>query len=51
MPIAGIASPEERAACDKVIERWAVSRLAEGGAVVAVDRQPELGRWYLRLPR
>jgi hypothetical protein len=23
--------------------------LAEGGAVVAVDRQEELGRWYLRL--
>ena len=49
MPIAGIASPEERAACDAVIERWAASRLAERGAVVAVDRQPELGRWYLRL--
>jgi hypothetical protein len=32
-----------------VIERWAAARLAEGGAVVAVDRQPELGRWYLRL--
>ena len=25
------------------------ARLAEGGAVVAVDRQEELGRWYLRL--
>ena len=24
-------------------------RLAENGAVVAVDRQEELGRWYLRL--
>lgn len=49
MPIAGIASAEERAACDAVIGRWAGSRLAEGGAVVAVDRQPELDRWYLRL--
>lgn len=49
VPIAGIASPEERAACDAVIGHWALSRLAEGGAVAAVDRQPELDRWYLRL--
>ena len=41
VPLADIASPEERAACDAVIERWAAARLAEGGAVVAVDRQPE----------
>lgn len=49
MPVADIASPDERAACDAAIERWATARLAEEGAVVAVDRQPELGRWYLRL--
>ena len=49
MPIADVASPRERAACDEVIERWARARLAEGQVVVAVDRQPELGRWYLRL--
>jgi hypothetical protein len=49
VPVADIASPEERAACDAVIERWAAARLAEGGAVVAVDHQPEAGRWYLRL--
>ena len=49
MPNADIASPEERAACEEAIERWATARLAEGGAVVAVDRQPEAGRWYLRL--
>jgi len=47
--IAGIATAEERAACDAVIESWARSRLAEGAALVAVDRQPELDRWYLRL--
>jgi hypothetical protein len=47
--VADIASDEERAACDAVIERWARARLAEGGPVVAVDRQVELGRWYLRL--
>jgi Putative bacterial sensory transduction regulator len=49
VPIADIASPEERAACDRVIETWVAARLAEGGAVVAVDRQPDLDRWYLRL--
>jgi hypothetical protein len=47
--VADIASPEERAACDAVIERWARARLAEDGAVVAVDRQEEMDRWYLRL--
>ena len=49
MPIADIASPEERSACDVVIGTWAAARLAEGSAVVAVDRQPDLGRWYVRL--
>jgi len=49
VPVADIASPEERAACDDVIGRWSAARLAEGTVVVAVDRQPELGRWYLRL--
>jgi hypothetical protein len=49
VPRADIASPEERAACDGVIERWTAARLAEGGAVVAVDHQPEADRWYLRL--
>jgi hypothetical protein len=47
--VAEIASGEERAACEAVIGRWARSRLAEGGAVVAVDREEEHGRWYLRL--
>ena len=32
-----------------LIERWSAARLTENGAVVAVDRQEELGRWYLRL--
>ncbi len=49
MPPADIASPEERAACDAVIQHWSAARLAEGSAVVAVDHQPEAGRWYLRL--
>jgi hypothetical protein len=49
VPVADIASPDERAECDALIARWAAARLAENGAVVAVDRQPELDRWYLRL--
>jgi hypothetical protein len=49
MPVADIATPEERAACRELIDEWGRARLAEGGAVVAVDRQPELDRWYLRL--
>jgi len=32
-----------------LIGRWAAARLAESEAVVAVDRQEDLGRWYLRL--
>ena len=50
MPLADIASPEERAACDGAIEAWGRARLDEPDAVlVALDRRPELGRWYLRL--
>jgi len=48
--LAEIASAEERAACDAVIDAWTRARLEEpDGALVAVDRQAELGRWYLRL--
>ncbi len=49
LAVADIATPDERAACDAIVERWAASRLAENEAVVAVDRQEDLGRWYLRL--
>jgi hypothetical protein len=49
LPVADIASADERAACEDLIGRWAAARLSEKGAVVAVDRQEELGRWYLRL--
>jgi NAD(P)-dependent dehydrogenase (short-subunit alcohol dehydrogenase family) len=47
--VADIASADERAAAEALIEQWAAQRLAEEGAVVAVDRHEELGRWYLRL--
>ncbi|MGD0254534.1 MAG: YbjN domain-containing protein [Acidimicrobiales bacterium] len=49
MALARIASHTERAACATRIERWAAARLAEGGTVVAVDRQPDAETWYLRL--
>jgi hypothetical protein len=49
LPVADIASADERAACEDLIGRWAAARLSENGAVVAVDRHQELGRWYLRL--
>ena len=49
VPNAPIATPAEIATCDTAVKRWAEARMAETAAVVAVDRQPELGRWYLRL--
>ncbi len=49
MAVANIAGGAERAACSRTIERWAAARLAENGAVVAVDRQPDADTWYLRL--
>lgn len=49
MPVADIATADERAACAAVIEQWAAARLAEDGAVVAVDRQAESDRFYVRL--
>jgi hypothetical protein len=50
VPVADIATPEERAACDAAIEAWAADRLADSDdALVAVDRQAEEGRWYLRM--
>lgn len=49
MPVADIASADERDACEARIESWAARRLAEAGPLVAVDRQPAQRRWYLRL--
>ncbi|HXW35823.1 MAG TPA: YbjN domain-containing protein [Acidimicrobiales bacterium] len=49
MGIAEIASANERALCMATIESWCSARLAEGAALVAVDHQPDLDRWYLRL--
>ena len=49
MPVADIATAQELESCRAAIDRWAGSRLAEGRALVAVDRQPDADRWYLRL--
>jgi hypothetical protein len=51
----GLLGPEEREAVCQVIDRWGERELADGAALVAVDRQaggdPVTGapRWYLRL--
>ena len=52
---AGVLEPVERDAVCAAIDDWAARQLAEGGLLVAVDRQaggdPITGapRWYLRL--
>jgi hypothetical protein len=47
--VADIATAAERAACIELIDTWSAARLAEGGPLVAVDRQPADHRWLLRL--
>jgi hypothetical protein len=49
VPLADIASPAEHRRCAALVARWAADRLAENGAVVAVDRDPQRPRWYVRL--
>ena len=58
MPVAGavgrvdlapVATAAQRRRCAQLIDTWADAKLAEGGALVAVDRQPGAERWYLRL--
>ena len=44
-----VPSAERRAACRDLVDAWAAARLAEGGPLVAVDRDPGADRWYLRL--
>lgn len=47
--LAPVATVEQRRRCAELIDTWSAARLAEGGALVAVDRQPDADRWYLRL--
>jgi hypothetical protein len=47
--LAPVATAEQRRLCAELIDAWAEERLAEAGALVAVDRQPGAARWYLRL--
>lgn len=49
MPVPRIATEDDLARCRAVVEAWANARLAEGGALVAVDRAEDGDRWYLRL--
>ncbi len=60
MPLSPIASDEERASCEAAIEAWATSvgaRNPEGHengrspapAVLAVDSDPGIPRWYIRM--
>ncbi|HAM02571.1 MAG TPA: hypothetical protein DCQ30_10170 [Acidimicrobiaceae bacterium] len=51
MDLAPVATPSQRQACAALVDSWAAARLAEGGALVAVDRHSDDGpaRWYLRL--
>jgi len=49
VPVAPIASAQELEACRALIDRWSSARLAEHTSLVAVDRQDDGMRWYLRL--
>ncbi len=49
MPATRIATDDELWRCRAAIDEWAAARLAEGGALVAVDRAEGIDRWYLRL--
>lgn len=49
MDLAPVATDGQRRAAAELIDAWAEARLAEGEALVAVDRQPDAARWYLRL--
>jgi hypothetical protein len=43
------ATPEELAELRVVIDTWAAEALATNPLLAAVDREPELDRWYLRM--
>lgn len=48
MPV-DAASPDELAALAALIGGWADRELADNPVVLAVDRDPDLQRWYVRL--
>lgn len=49
MNLAPAVGEERRRAVGDLIDGWARARLAEGEALVAVDRDRDGWRWYLRL--
>lgn len=44
-----IADPALLAATESLIEGWAAEQLADNPAVAAVERDPDVKRWYVRL--
>jgi hypothetical protein len=46
---AGPATPEQLAVLRSTIDRWAADALASNPLLVAVDRDPAMDRWYLRM--
>ena len=44
-----IATEADRDRCVRIVDAWAAARLDEGSAVVAVNRDEDLDRWYIRL--
>lgn len=44
-----IADPELLAATESLIQAWAAEQFADNPAVAAVERDPDLKRWYVRL--
>jgi Putative bacterial sensory transduction regulator len=42
-------TPEELDRVEAVVDRWAQRELAENPVVKAVDRDPEIRRWYVRM--
>jgi hypothetical protein len=60
VPLSPIASDEERASCEAAIEAWAASvgegipedrenGRVQGPAVLAVESDPSIPRWYVRM--
>lgn len=48
MPLSG-ARDDDRAAALAVVERWLDVQRRENPVLVAIDRDPEVDRWYVRL--
>jgi len=45
----GPATPEQLEALRRTVDRWADEALASNPLLAAVDRDPDIDRWYLRM--